>query len=73
MGLEAADDDRYRITPEDAHLIQAYQVCQAFHCLDLGIYRRNPAWWNAFCYAMLKTEHKAEADNLEEQSARARA
>ena len=65
MGLDAEGDARYEITPEDARLIQAYQVCKAFHCLDLETYRKNPAWWNAFCYAMLKTEHKAEADNLE--------
>jgi len=72
MGLDAGDETRYQVTAADALLIQSYQVCKSFNCLDLDIYRRNPAWWNAFCYAMLKTEHKAEADNMEAQSARAR-
>ena len=54
--------DRYEITPGDARIIQAFQVCKAFNCLDINIYRRNPAWWNAACYALLATENKVQRE-----------
>ena len=66
MGLDAGENPQYQISAEDSRLIKAYQVCKAFHCLNLNIYRNNPTWWNSLCYALLATELKAESDKLEE-------
>ena len=30
------------------------------------VYRKNPAWWNDACYALIRTENKAERDKIEE-------
>ena len=63
MGLSG--DGKYEISPSDARTIQAYQVCKAFNCLDISVYRNNPAWWNAACYALVLTENKAQQDKQE--------
>jgi len=65
MGLES-NKPEYQISKSDAHIIQAYQVCKFFNCFDYNIYRNNPAWWNAACFALIKTEKKVESDRIEE-------
>ncbi len=64
MGFEA-NKPKYEISQEDARLIRAYQVCKAFNCLDFNVYRQNPAWWNDACYALIRTENKAQEDKTE--------
>jgi hypothetical protein len=56
------DGDKYNISESDARLIQAYQLCKHFNTFDYHVYSNNPAWWNAWCLAMIRTENKAEAD-----------
>ncbi len=65
MGFEGKDE--YQISEGDARVIQAFQVCKAFNCLDLDVYRRNPAWWNSACSALLRTENKAQQDKIEDK------
>lgn len=60
MGFDPGDNPRYQISQEDARTIKAYQVCKAFNCLDIDVYRRNPGWWNNACYALVRTENKAQ-------------
>lgn len=71
MGLDAGEDERYRIAEQDALLMRAYQICREFH-LTYQAYSENPAWWNDACYALMKTENKAQSDKAEEANARAR-
>ena len=65
MGFEAQDG--YVISKEDSQVIKAFQVCKAFNCLDINVYRNNPAWWNAACYALICTENKAKTDKVDEK------
>lgn len=67
MGFKASESHpEYDITSPDAHVIQAFQVCKAFNCLDLNVYRGNPAWWNSACHALIRTENKVQQDKIEE-------
>ena len=68
MGFEADDDHpEYQITNQDARVIKAYQVCKAFNCLDYSVYQKNPAWWNAACHNLVRTELKVQSDKVEEK------
>ena len=66
MGFEPGDDPKYQVSAEDARVIKAFQVMKAFNCLDLSVYRKNPAWFNEACYTLIRTENKAEMDKYEE-------
>lgn len=70
MGFEAGNNPKYQISSEDARLIKAYQTMKAFNCLDIEVYRRNPAWFNEAAYALIHTENKAQSDKMEEQRPR---
>lgn len=50
------------ITSDDAHVINMYQVMRAFNCLDLNVYRNNPAWFNEAALALIRTETRAGKD-----------
>jgi len=68
MNFDAGNNDKYAIAQEDVPLIKAFQVCKAFNCLDLNVYRQNPVWWNELCYALIRTENKAQSDKSEAQN-----
>ncbi len=68
MGFEANDaHPEYQISKEDANVIQSFQVCKAFNCLDINVYRKNPAWWNKACHALIRTENKVQQDKIEDK------
>jgi len=67
MGYDANESDKWAITQEDVPLIKAFQVCKAFNCLDINVYRKNPIWWNEWCYALIRTESKAQSDKAEDR------
>ncbi len=67
MGFEAGDNERYQISKRDALVIKQFQVMKAFNCLDVNVYRNNPAWFNEAAYALIRTENKAQEDKMEEQ------
>jgi hypothetical protein len=66
MNMDAGDP-RLEISAEDAAIIQMHQVMTHYHCLDINVYRNNPAWWNKAAYALIRTESRAAQDKYQDK------